>query len=183
MQWIPCSMMECSAFYAAWPNASRLNAVDFMQHGPKHLDWMCGFHSLWLNSVCSMQRVQMHPDWMQWSLCSVKKWNPLNVVDFMQHDWMQCIPCIMIECSWFYAAWPKASRLNAVDSMQRHWMKRIPCIVAQWIPIVCSGVHAAMPSASRLNAVDFMQHGPKHPDWMQWIPWIVIEYSVLNAAW
>ena len=183
MQWIPCSMMECSAFYAAWPNASRLNAVEFMQHGPKHLDWMCGFHSLWLNSVCSMQSVQMHPDWMQWSLCSVKKWNPLNVVDFMQHDWMQWIPCIMIECSWFYAAWPKASRLNAVDSMQRHWMKRIPCIVAQRIPIVCSGVHAARPNTSRLNAVRFMQHGPKHPDGMQWIPCSEIECSVLHAAW
>ena len=174
MQWIPCSMMECSAFYAAWPNASRLNAVDFMQHGPKHLDWMCGFHSLWLNSVCSMQRVQMHPDWMQWSLCSVKKWNPLNVVDFMQHDWMQWIPCIMIECSLFYAAWPKASRLNAVDSMQRHWMKRIPCIVVQQIQIVYGGVHAAWwmhgfhaawLNASRLNAVVYMQR-----DWMQWIP-------------
>ena len=183
MQWIPCSMMECSAFYAASPNASRLNAVDFMQHGPKDLDWMCGFHSLWLNSVYSMQRGQMHPDWMQWSLCSVKKWNPLNVVDFMQHDWMQWIPCIMIECSWFYAAWPKASRLNAVDSMQRHWMKRIPCIVAQRIPIVCSGVHAARPNASRLNAVRFMQHGPKHPDGMQWIPCSEIECSVLHAAW
>ena len=142
MQWIPCSMMECSAFYAAWPNASRLNAVDFMQHGPKHLDWMCGFHSLWLNSVCSMKRVQMHPDWMQWSLCSVKKWNPLNVEEFMQHDWMQWIPSIMIECSWFYAAWPKASRLNAVNSMHCDWIHFTPCSVVKCIPSECSEFHA-----------------------------------------
>ena len=37
MQWSPCSEaqcipMECSGFYAAWPKASRLNAVDYMQH-------------------------------------------------------------------------------------------------------------------------------------------------------
>ncbi|MDD0233785.1 hypothetical protein PSY80_23980, partial [Shigella flexneri] len=38
------------------------------------------------------------PDCMQWSPCSEA----------------QCIP---IECSGFYAAWPKASRLNAVDFM------------------------------------------------------------------
>ena len=40
MQWILCSMMECSGFNAAWPKASRLNAVDYMQHGPNHTDWM-----------------------------------------------------------------------------------------------------------------------------------------------
>ena len=34
---------------------------------------------------------------------------------------MQWIPCSMIECSGFYAAWPKASRLNAVDSIEIHW--------------------------------------------------------------
>ncbi|MFW1729959.1 hypothetical protein ACG9H6_19585, partial [Acinetobacter baumannii] len=61
-------------------------------------------------------------------------------------------------------------------------MQRIPCILAQWIPIVCSGVHAARPNASRLNAVDCMQHGPKHPDGMQWIPCIVMECSELHAA-
>ena len=36
MQWSPCSdaqciQIECSGFYAAWPKASRLNAVDSMQ--------------------------------------------------------------------------------------------------------------------------------------------------------
>ena len=86
---------------------------------------------------------------------------------------MQWILCSMMECSGFYAAWPKASRLNAVDSMQRHWMQRIPCIVAQWILIACSGVHAARPN---------------HPDWMLWIIWsmaqiIPIECSGFHAAW
>jgi hypothetical protein len=33
MQWILCSMIECSGFHAAY-----LKAVDFMQHGPKHPD-------------------------------------------------------------------------------------------------------------------------------------------------
>ncbi|MFW1841255.1 hypothetical protein ACG9XS_22400 [Acinetobacter gyllenbergii] len=38
MQWIPCSVaqwisIECSGFHAAWPNGSRLNAVDSMQCG------------------------------------------------------------------------------------------------------------------------------------------------------
>ena len=159
MQWIPCSMMECSGFNAAWPNASRLNAVDFMQHGPKHLHWMCGFHSLWLNSVCSMQRVQMHPDWMQWSLCSVKKWNP-------------------IECSGFYAAW-----FNAVDSMQHVWMQWILCSMAQSIPIECSGFHAAS-----LNEEDSMHCGAKDPDCMQWsrcseAQIIPIECSGFHALW
>ena len=88
-----------------------------------------------------------------------------------------------IECSGFYAAWPKASRLNAVDSMQRHLMQKTPCIVAQWISYVFSGVHAVRPNASRLYAVDFMQHGQKYGDWMQWIPCCMIECSVLYAAW
>ena len=37
----------------------------------------------------------------------------------------------------------------------------------QWIlfrMIECSRFHAAS-----LNEVDFMRHGPKHPDWMQWV--------------
>ena len=152
MQSIPCSFIEWSGFYAAWPKASRLNAVDSM-----HCDWMqcnpcsvvkciaivcSGFHAVWLNAVYSMQPGKMHPDWMQWIPCIVKKWNILNAVDIMQHDWMQWIPCSMIECSGFYAAWPKASWLNAVESMEHHWMQSIPCIEAQWIPILCSGVHA-----------------------------------------
>jgi hypothetical protein len=67
MQWILCSMIECSGFHAAW-----LNAVDFMQHGPKH------------------------PDGMQWILCSMiecsvlhaarKNASRLNAVDSMQRD-------------------------------------------------------------------------------------------------
>ena len=145
-----------------------------------------------------MQRGKMHPDWMRWIPCSVKEWNPiecsgfhaawrngtlLNAVDFMQHgpkhpDRMQWIPCIVIEWSVIHAAWLNASRLNAVYSIQRDWMKCIPCSVTKWNPIECSGFYAA-----RLNAVDFMQHGPMHPDWMQWITCIVIECSVLHAAW
>ena len=65
----------------------------------------------------------------------------------MQHDGMQCIlcsmaQCISIECSGFYAAWPKASRLKV------------------WIPflvIEVSVLHAACSNASRLNAVESMQ--------------------------
>jgi len=62
-------------------------------------------------------------------------------------------------------------------------MQMISGIVVQWISFVCSGDHAARPNASRLNAVDFMQHGPKYPDWMQWIPCSMIECSVFYAAW
>ena len=169
MQWNLLSMaqsilIECSGFHAAWSVGTLLNAVDFMQHGPKHPDWVhwiqwsiieCrGFHALCCNwsllyAVESMERGQMHPNWMHWIICSMA----------------QSIP---IECSGFHAAWLIAGN---------------PCIVAQWILIVCSGVHAARPKASRLNAVDFMRHGPKHPDWMQWIPCIVIECSELHAAW
>ena len=156
MQGNLCSMIECSGFHAAW-----LNAVDFMQHGPKHPDWMqwipwsiieCRvFHALWRNGsrlyavesmqcdecMDSRQPGKMHPDWMQW------------------------IPCSLIECSGFHAAW-----LNAVDSMQReemepywmqwilfsmiecsgfhaaNWMQCILCSMAQSIPIERSGFHA-----------------------------------------
>ena len=97
-------------------------------------------------------------------------------------DWRQWIPCNMIECSGFFAAWPKASWLNAVDSMQRHWMQKTPCIVVQWIPIVFSGDHAVSTNATWVNALDFMQNGPKHPDWMQWIPCSMIKCSGFYAA-
>ena len=100
----------------------------------------------------------------------------------MNTDWMQWIPCgvmelIPIECSGFPAAWRNWSRLNAVDSMQcgpmdLDWMQWIPCSVAQWI---------------LLNAVDSRHHGAMDPDWMQWIPCseaqgIPIECSEFNAA-
>ena len=113
---------------------------------------------------------------MKWILCSMAQIIPLNAVDSMQRDWMQCTPYslekrIPIECSVFHAAW-----LNAVYSMQReemepYWMQWI-----LWSMIECSGFHAAW-----LNAVDFMQHGPKHPDWMQWIPCSVIECRGFHA--
>ena len=105
------------------------------------------------------------------------QWSPCNEA--------QCIP---IECSGFYAAWPKVSRFNAVDSMQRDWMQWIPCSMKKWNPIECggfyaaclnevdscriiecSGFFAAWPKASRLNAVDSMQ---RH--WMQNIPYILV---------
>src|SRR5512134_2252297 len=35
-QWI---LIVCNGVHAARPKASRLNAVDFMRHGPKHPDW------------------------------------------------------------------------------------------------------------------------------------------------
>ena len=155
MQWNLLSMaqsilIECSGFHAAWSVGTLLNAVDFMQHRPKHPDWVhwiqwsiieCrGFHALCCNwsllyAVESMERGQMHPDWMHWIICSMA----------------QSIP---IECSGFHAA-----SMNAEDPMHCGTMD----------PDLCSGVHAARPNASRWNAVDFMQHGPNHPDWMQWI--------------
>ena len=187
MLWIPCSVIECSGFHEARPNATWLNAVDFM-----------------------------HRDSVQLIPCSVNKWNPNECSRFMQHNWMQWIPagwlnavdlcsmaksiqiecsgfhapslnaedsmhcgamdpdcmqwspcsealCIPIECRWFYAAWPKSSRLNAVDSMQHDWMKWILCSMANSIG---------------LNAVDSMQ---RH--WMQWIPCIGIKCSVIHEAW
>ena len=138
----PCNMIECSEFYAVWPKASRLNAVESMQRGP------------------------MHPDWMQWIVCSMVQVSRLNAVDSMHCDWMQCTQysvekCIPIECSGFHAAW-----LNAVYSMQReemepdwmqwilfsmiecsgfhaaNWMQCILCSMAQSIPIERSGFHA-----------------------------------------
>ena len=129
MQWIPCSVMECRGFNAFWcngsrlysavdavrPIASRLNAVDYMQHGQKH------------------------PDWRQCIPCSF-----IDAVDSMHCDWMQCntcrlVNCIPIECSVFHAAW-----LNAVYSMQHeemepYWMQWILCSMAQSILIKCSG--------------------------------------------
>ena len=163
MQWIPCSVVECSGFYAAWSHGTLLNVVDVMQH-----DWMqwipcipiecSGFYAAWpkasrCNAVKFLQHVPIHPDWMQW------------------------IPCSMIECSGFYAAWPKASWLNTVDYMQRQWMR---------------GFHALWRNGSRLYAVESMQcdecmdsrqPGKMHPDWMQWIPCSMIECSGFYAAW
>ena len=102
-----CSMIECIVFSAAWAKASRFNAVDFLQHVPKHPDWMqripCSviecweFHSLWRNgsrlcAVESMQRGPMHLDWMQWILCSM-----IECSGFLQHEWMQWIFCSMAQ--------------------------------------------------------------------------------------
>ena len=57
-----------------------------------------GFHAASMNEEDSMHCGATDPDCMQWSPCSEAQ-------------------CIQIECSAFYAAWPKASRLNSVDSM------------------------------------------------------------------
>ena len=162
-------MIEWNGFHAAW-----LNAVDFMQHGPKHYDWM------------------------QWSPCSVAHASRLNVVYFIQPgpkhpDWMQWIPCSIIECRGFRLFWRNGSRLyavesmqwgqmhpnwmkwilcskaqiiplNAVDSMQRDWMQCTPYSLEKRIPIECSVFHAAW-----LNAVYSMQREEMEPYWMQWI--------------
>ena len=156
MQWNLLSMaqsilIECSGFHAAWSVGTLLNAVDFMQHGPKHPDWVhwiqwsiieCrGFHAFCCNwsllyAVESMERGQMHPNWMHWIICSMA----------------QSIP---IECSGFHAASMNAEDsmhcgawLNAVYSMQRgpmhpDGMQWILCSMAQSIPIECSGLYAA----------------------------------------
>ena len=179
MQWFPCSVVkwipsECSGFHAVWTNGSRLNGVDSMQ-----CDWMqwilcrvvqcisiewSGLHAAW----CNWYRLNA------WILCSgiectglhAAVWNAsgVNAVDCMQlgpmdPDWMQWIPCsvvqcIPIECSCFHAAWPNGSRLNAVDSMQHG------PIGLDW----CTELHAEW-----LNALDYMQRCEIHPEWMQWI--------------
>ena len=154
MPWILCSTIECSGFHEAW-----LNAVDFMQHGPKHPDWIQWIP--WSLNECedSKHCGAMDPDCMQWSPCSEA----------------QGIP---IECSGFYEAWPKASRLNAVDSMHCDWMRCNLCSVVKCIPIECSGFHAAW-----LNVVDSMQREEMEPYWMQWILCSTIECSGFHEAW
>ena len=90
MQWIPCSLIACSGFYAAWPKASRLIAVDSMQRGPMDLERM------------------------QWFPCSVVQWILIerSGLHASWHKW------ILIERILFHAVWPNESQLNAVDSMQ-----------------------------------------------------------------
>ena len=150
MQWIPCSVIECSGLHAALQNASCLNAVDSLQH-----------------------------DWMQCIPCSMKKWNPIECGGFYAAFLNAVDSCGIIECRVFYAAWPKASRLNAVDSMQRDWMQWSPCSEAQCILIECSAYYAVWLNWSRLNAVDSMQCGAVDSDWMHrgavfynWMQWI-----------
>ena len=145
-----------------------IDAVDFIQHGPKHSDWMqwipcsfieCrGFHALWRNgsrlyAVESMQQGPMHPDWMQMILCSMAQIIPIE--------------CSMIECSLFHAVWINGIPLNAVDLcsiiecsgfLQDDWMQWSLCSMTKSIQIECSGFHA--PS---LNAEDSMHCGA-------WIP-------------
>ena len=173
MQWIPCSVIECSGFHAAW-----LNAVDSIQPGKMHAIWMqwipCSviecrvFHAAWRNGTLLNAGDFMQHDWRQWIPAEY-----LNAVDFMQHGLkypylMQWIPCSVIECSGFHAAWRNGTLFNAGNFMQHDWM--------QWIP------------AAWLNAVDFLQHGQKHPDCMQWSPCseaqcILIERSAYHAVW
>ena len=128
MQWIPCSMIECSGFMQHY----------WMQWIPCTLEkcilieWS-GFHAAW----CNWYRLNA------WIPCSViectvfyaalRNSSRVNAVDYMQlgqknPDWMQWIPCSVIECSGFHAAWLNAFRL----------MQRIPCSV-----IECSGFQAA----------------------------------------
>ena len=162
MQWILCSMMECSGFYAAWPKASRLNAVDYMQH-----HWMQRIPCIvaqWIPIVCSgVDAARPKPSW-------------LNAVDSMHCDWLQCIPCsvrkwIPIECK------DLCSITECSGFKKQDWMQWILCSMAQSIPIECSGFHALW-----LNAVNCMQRGKMHPDWMQWIPCSVIKCSRFHTA-
>ena len=126
-----------------------------------------GFHSAWLNAV-------VHEVWRNGTL--------LNAVDFMQRHSMQWISCSMIECSRFYAAWPKASQLNAEYSMpcgamDPDCMQWSPCSEAQCIPIECSVFYAAWPKASRWNAVDSMQRV-----WMQCTPFRVVKFIPIECS-
>ena len=192
MQSIPCSVIEWSGFYEAWPKASWLNAVDSMHFGamdPDCMHWspwseaqcipiecsgfFCsmaqsipiecsGFNAASLNAEDSMHCGVMDPDCMQRSPCSVMT------------EWIPCslLKCILIECSGFHAAW-----LNAVDSMQPgkmhpDWMQWITCSM-----IECSGFYAAWPKASWLNAVDYVQH-----DWMQWTPCNVVKCILIECS-
>ena len=134
-----CSMIECRGFFAAWPKSSRFNAGDFLQHVPKHPDWI-----RWI--TCSM--IECSGFYAAWPKAS-----RLNAVDSMQRHWMQKTPCIVAQWipyvfSWVHAVRPNASRLNAVGFMQHcqkypDWVQWIPCSV-----IECSGFHALW-----LNAV------------------------------
>ena len=143
MQWIPCSVVECSGFHAGCINGTLLNAVVFF--------------AAWFNAVESTQH-----DCMQWIYAAWPKASRFNAVDSIQRHWMQSIPCIVAQwipiiCSGVHAARPSASRLNAVDCMQHgpklpDWMQWIRCIVME-----CSVIHATRKNASRLNAVDSMQ--------------------------
>ena len=142
MHWIPCSVIEFSVFQAAWNNGSLLNEVYFMQH-----DWMHWIPAAWMNAVNFLQRGPKHPHWMQWIPCSVIECRRLHALWHNESRLYsvrltQWGPMHPIECSGLYAAWPK-SRLKAVDSMQHDWIQWIICIMAQSIAIECSGFHAA----------------------------------------
>ena len=80
---------------------------------------------------------------------------------------MQWILCSMIECSGFHAASLNAEESMQCGAMDHDSMQWNRCSEVQCIPIECSGFYAAWPKASRLNV---------------WIPFIVIEFSVLHAA-
>ena len=142
MQWIPCSVIECSVFHAAWRNGTLFNAVDFMQH-----DWMQWIP--WSMIECNgfMQHCPKHPDWMQWIPCSVVEcrvfhafWcngSRLYAVESMQRgpmhpDWMQWILCSMAQ----------SISIECVDSIHCDWIQCAPCSVFKCIPIECSGVYA-----------------------------------------
>ena len=161
---IPCSMIEWSGFFAAWPKASRLNAVESMQR----------------------HRMQKTP-------CIVAQWIPFVFSSWRSEAECIPIECSGVYAAWrkasrlmavdIHALW-----LNKVLSMQRgemhpDWTQCIQCSVAKWIPIQCSGFYEAWPNWSQLNAVDSMHHGAMDPNWMQWNRCSVIECSVFHAAW
>ena len=129
-----------------------------------------------------MQHGPKHPDWMQWIPCSViecRRFNAFwrNGSRLYAVESMQRGKMHLIECSGFYAAWPKAARWNAVDSMHCDWMQCNPCSVVKCIPIECSGFHAAP-----LNAEDSLHFGAMDPDCMQWSPFSEAQCIPLNAV-
>ena len=77
-EWIPCSLLkciliECSVFHAAWRNGTLLNAVDFIQH-----DWMQWIPCSKLNAVYFMQYGPKHPYRTQWIPCILSAWNVIH---------------------------------------------------------------------------------------------------------
>ena len=104
-QWIP---IICSGVHAARPNASQLNAVDYMRHGPKHPDSPqlipCsvieyrGFHSLWLNGSRVYAVESMERDCMHCIPFSVKKWNPIECNVSGGHQWHSMEDGITLVC-------------------------------------------------------------------------------------
>ena len=148
MQWILCSMIECSRFHAAWLMQWILYSM------AQSIPIECrGFHALWRNgsrlyAVESMQWGPMHPDWMQWIICSMAQNIPIKCSGFHAAWWNEVysIQCEVMEhyCrQWILCSMAQSIPIEYSGFHEASMNARIPCIVAQWILIVCSGVYAA----------------------------------------